>query len=71
MREIKMLVQEDTDGKILTMMPVKPATGSPGDTVTLICRIYTQNEIDRETERLMQDNIHTYTKVQGRVHQIR
>lgn len=71
MREIKILAQEDTDGKILSMEPVKKATGRPGDIVLMICRVYTEDEIDRETSQLMQDNVHQYHKIHGRVHQIK
>lgn len=71
MREIKILAQEDTDGKILSMEPIKKATGRPGAIVMLTARIYTQDEIDRETIGLMQDNIHQYKRVNGAVHQIR
>jgi hypothetical protein len=69
MRELKMLVHEDINGKIISMMPVKPATDRPGNTVTLVCRVYTQDEIDRETSELMQEGTHTYYKKHGVTHQ--
>jgi len=71
MREFKILAQEDIDGRILTMEPIKKATGRPGAIVTLVCRVYTEDEIDRETAQCMQDGVHTYYKEHGRVHQNR
>jgi len=71
MREFKILAQEDIDGKILSMEPIKRATGRPGDIVILTCRVYTEEEIDRETSQCMQQGIHTYYKEHGRVHQNR
>lgn len=69
MREFKILAQIDIDGRILNMEPIKKATGRPGDIVTMVCRVYTEDEIDRETSQLMQDNTHTYYKKCGRTHQ--
>lgn len=71
LREMKISVQENLEGKIMTMEPIKKATGRPGESKILICRIYTQDEIDRETNDLMQEGIHTYGRVHNRIRQKR
>lgn len=71
MKELKVEVEVNSEGKIINMEPVKKATGKTVDIVILTARLYTQDEIDRETKELMQEGIHTYKREHGRVRQMR
>ncbi|MDF2891227.1 MAG: hypothetical protein K0R80_1594 [Clostridia bacterium] len=71
LKEMKILVRENLEGKIMRMEPINKVTGRPGESKVLICRIYTQDEIDRETSQCMQLGVHTYHRENGRVRQDR
>jgi hypothetical protein len=68
---MKILVQENLEGKIIKMEPIKKATGRPGESKVLICKIYTQDELDREISQCMQQGVHTYHRENGRIKQDR
>jgi hypothetical protein len=69
LKEIKVFVNLNDDNKVLTIEPVNKATGKTADMKVMTARLLTQSEIDRETEELMQEGIHTYRREHGRVKQ--
>jgi hypothetical protein len=69
LKELKVRAELNNENKIVSMEPVKKAIGKTADIVILTARLYTEEEIDRETRELMQDNVHTYTRVHSRVRQ--
>jgi hypothetical protein len=71
LKELKVRAELNNENKIVSMEPVKKAIGKTADIVILIARLYTPDEIDRETRELMQDNVHTYKREHGRIHQIK
>jgi hypothetical protein len=71
LKELKVRAELNNENKIVSMEPVKKATGKTADIVILTARLYTEDEIDRETNELMQEGIHTYHKEHGRVKQTR
>lgn len=71
MKELKVIAYLNTDNLILGVEPVKKATQSICHTEEMTMRLYTPDEIDRETAQCMQDGVHTYHREHGRVKQDR
>ena len=66
---MKAKVNLNDENKVLTIEPLNKATGKTAETKILTIRLFTQNEIDRETDELMQEGIHTYRREHGRIKQ--
>ena len=71
MKEVKMYVMLSADNKVLLAVPVNKAVGTVAETKIMIARLFTQEEIDRETREAMQQGCHTYERVNRRVRQKR
>jgi hypothetical protein len=70
-KELLVKVQVNDENKIVFMEPVKRATGKTVNITILTARLYTQDDLDREAEEMMQEGIHTYKREHGRVKQMR
>jgi hypothetical protein len=71
LKEIKMSVLISADNKVLLAVPVNKAIGKVTESKVMIARLYTQDEIDKETAEAMQLGCHTYERVNRRVRQNR
>lgn|GEM_PF-5255703 len=71
MKELKVKVGVNDDNKITSMEPVNKASGKTVDTQILTARLLTQDEIDRETEELMQEGCRVYKRKRGRIREIK
>jgi hypothetical protein len=71
LKEIKLYVSLSADNKVLLAVPVNKAIGTVAETKIMIARLYTQDEIDKETAEAMQDGCRVYKRVNRRVRQKR
>jgi hypothetical protein len=71
LKELKVKVELDDENKVLSMEPVNKVTGKTATTKIMTARLYTRDEIDRETKELMQEGCHVYKRVHSRVRQIK
>jgi hypothetical protein len=69
LKELKVRAELNNENKIVSIEPVKKAIVKTADIVILTARLYTEDEIDRETSELMQEGTHTYYKKHGVTHQ--
>lgn len=71
---MKMYVSLSADNMVLLAVPVNKAVGTVAKTEIMTARLYTQDEIDRETKQTMQsmqDGCRTYKRVNRRIREIR
>jgi hypothetical protein len=66
---MKVHVSLGVEGNVLIMVPMNKAIGHLSETKIMIARLYTQDEIDRETREAMQDGVRIYERVNRRVRQ--
>jgi predicted nucleotide-binding protein (sugar kinase/HSP70/actin superfamily) len=71
LKEMKVNVAINTEGNVLLIVPAKKATGKLAETKVMIARLYTLDEIDKETAEAMQQGCHTYERVNRRIRQKR
>ena len=69
MKEVKMYVSVSADNKVLVAVPVNKAIGTVAETKIMTARLFTQEEIDRETAEAMQQGCRQYERKNRRVRQ--
>ena len=71
MRELQLYVSLSKDNRVLLAVPVNKAVGTVECTQIMTARLYTQDEVDKETAAAMQDGCHTYDRKHRRIIQKR
>jgi hypothetical protein len=72
LKEFKVNVGLDQNGMVVFMNPVKPADGEVVRYTKMTARLYTEQDLRRELSECMQQDCHTYERVdRGRIRQKR
>lgn len=69
LKELKMYISLSADNKVLLAVPVTKAIGTVAETKIMTARLFTQDEIDRETVEVMQQGCRQYERKNRRVRQ--